>query len=72
MTIPLCFRAALDALTFNDDWHNFWFGPNTNYYEGATYNIGIFFFATYIPMLMQIFSLMFGFMKHKKVKMLHS
>ena len=52
MTIPLCFRALIDSLSFNESWNNFWFGEDTNYYSWATYNIGIFFFATYIPMLM--------------------
>ena len=52
MTIPLCFRAVIDSLFLNEGWVDFWFGDDTNYYSWATYNIGIFFFATYIPMLM--------------------
>ena len=52
-----------------DKWSNFWFGDDSTYYNYASYNIGVFFFSTYIPMVMQISSLIFGFMRHKKVKL---
>mgnify|MGYP003884432575 CR=1 FL=1 len=69
MTIPLCFRALFDGLRFNEAWWGYWWGDYLNYYKTATYNVGLFVFATYIPMLMQIFSLIFGFMRNKKVKL---
>jgi hypothetical protein len=69
MTLPLSFRALFNALTFCDAWQNYWFGPEATFYQMATYNVGLFVFATYIPMLMQIFSLIFGFMRNKKVKL---
>ena len=66
MTLPLSFRALFDALALSDDWEGFWYGSDSNYYYWATYNVTFFFFATYIPMLMQIFSLIFGFMRNNK------
>lgn len=72
MTLPLTFRALFDAMTFDDKWENFWFGGDSNFYYYASYNVGFFFFANYIPMLMQIWSLIFGFMRNKKVKLWRS
>ena len=70
MTIPLTFRAIFDFLSLFDWWESFWYGDDTNYYYWATYNTVFFFVTTYIPILMQIFSLIFGFMRNKKVKLL--
>ena len=72
MTLPLTFRAVFDALTFDKKWENFWFGEDSNYFYYASYNVGFFLIATYIPMLMQIWSLIFGFMRNKKVKLFRS
>ena len=73
MTLPLTLRAVFDSLwSFYPPWVNFWFGPGTNNYYYATYNVGFFFFANYIPMLMQIWSLIFGFVRNKKVKLFRS
>ena len=72
MTVPLTFRAVMNALTLDEAWENIWFGDDSNYYYWATYNVGFFFIATYIPMLTQIFSLIFGFMRNKKVKIFRS
>ena len=68
MTVPLTFRAIFDGLTFNKDFFNYWFG-DANYYRIAVYNTLIFVIATLIPMLMQIFSLIFGFVRTKQVKL---
>ena len=72
MTLPLSFRAVMNALIRNKSWEDLWFGDDSNYYYWATYNVGFFFIATYIPMLMQIFSLIFGFMRNKKIKLFRS
>lgn len=70
LTLPLTFRAVFDALSFDEKWNDFWTGKNgANYYRLASYNMVIFFFATYVPMLMQIASLIFGFVRHKQVKL---
>ena len=62
LTLPLSFRAVFDALYHNETWSKFW---NENYYTVANYNALLFFFGSYVPMLMQIFSLVFGFVRHK-------
>ena len=67
LTFPLLFRALFDRLRTNDDWYNFWILSN-NYYRVAGYNIIIFTFASFLPMVMQIGSLIFGFLRSKKVK----
>lgn len=55
----------------NSTWNNFWLG-DSNYYKIAIYNMILITLATYIPMLMQIASLVFGFVRHKKVKLFRS
>lgn len=69
MTFPLLFRAGFDSLKFNDGWSKFWFGPTANDYKFATFNLIIITFATLLPMIMQLFSLIFGFMRQKQVKL---
>ena len=54
------FRAFFDALTKSDDWYNYWISSE-NYYRIAIYNVMLFIFGTYVPLLMQIASLIFGF-----------
>lgn len=51
LSLPLCFRAILDALRAEPSWSNFWFGEETNYYRLGSYNGLIFLFASYIPVL---------------------
>ena len=65
LTLPLSFRAVFDALYHNESWSDYW---STNMYTIAIYNALLFFFGSYVPMLMQIFSLVFGFVRHKQVK----
>ena len=65
LTLPLSFRAVFDAMYHNESWDNYW---NSSMYTVAIYNALLFFFGSYVPMLMQIFSLVFGFVRHKQVK----
>lgn len=64
MTVPLTFRAFIDFLSNDDDFEDYWFGEG-NYYKIAIYNSTLFVIATLIPILMQIFSLIFGFVRQK-------
>ena len=73
LTLPLSIRAIVDGLTLVPAWQNYWFppgDPDDAGYKASIYNVTIFLLATYIPMLMQIFTLIFGFMRNKKVKLL--
>ena len=67
LTLPLTFRAVFDALKSNEAWSDYW---SANYYSTGCYNILIFTFGTYIPMLTQISSLIFGFVRNKQVKLM--
>lgn len=72
LTLPLCFRAILDWMSHYNTWIDWWFSENddgNNYYKESMYNLMVFLFGTYIPMLMQIFSLIFGFVRQKQVKL---
>jgi len=71
LTFPLTFRAIFDAAMLNDAFNYFWLGES-NYYKIAIYNMILITFATYIPMVMQIASLIFGFVRYKKVKLFRS
>ena len=66
LTLPLTFRAIFDWLTFDDAWYNYWHKDNNRL---AGFNILLIFFATYMPMLLQISTLIFGFVGKKKVKL---
>ena len=65
LTLPLFFRAIFDGLRFYKKWFDFW-NDGSNY-KNAIYNIIIMTFGTYVPMILQIFSLIFGFVRHKQV-----
>ena len=71
LTLPLLFRALFNFLNYSDTFYNFWFGDE-NYYRVTGYNILIFFLGTYIPIVAQISSLIFGFVRHKQVKIFKS
>ena len=71
LTLPLTFRAIFDALRYDSAWENYWI-LSENYYRLCGYNLLLFTFGTYIPMMMQIASLIFGFVRHKKVKVFRS
>ena len=62
MTVPLTFRAVFDFASLDDSIEYYWFGES-NYYRIAGYNTLLFVIASLIPMLMQIFSLIFGFVR---------
>ena len=66
LTLPLTFRAVFDGLQINKSWNEFWLENN---YTVAGYNLLLIFFATYVPMLLQISTLIFGFVGKKKVKL---
>ena len=68
LTLPLTFRAVIDALRLNPTWTAYWF--EGNYYRLAIYNMLVFTLCTYIPMLTQISSLIFGFVRNKQVKIM--
>ena len=77
LTLPLGFRAFFDAMRYDTAWADFWqlsdvAQDDINMYRLATYNVLLFIFGTYIPMLFQISSLVFGFVRHKKVKIFKS
>ena len=69
LSLPLCFRGALDALRMNETWNNFWF-EDTNYYRLACYNMVLCVLGTYIPILTQTSSLIFGLVRNKQVKLM--
>lgn len=71
LTLPLTFRAVFDGLKTNDKWFNFWLA-DANYYRVAGYNLILFTFGTYMPMMMQMASLIFGFVRNKQVKVFRS
>ena len=68
LTLPLCFRALFDALQFDNAWEYYWFPVEANLYRSSMYNLMLFLFGTYLPMIMQITSLIFGFVRNKQVK----
>ena len=51
----------MDALTFDDKWEEFWL--NGDYYKQAVYNLIFISLVNYLPMLLQISSLIFGFVR---------
>jgi hypothetical protein len=62
LTFPLLFRAVFDWLRADERWTDFWF---MNERRIASYNILFFAFSSLIPMVMQIGSLIFGFVRQK-------
>ena len=69
LTLPLLFRAAINFLNEIPAFSDYW---EVNYYRIVGYNILIFFLGTYIPIVAQISSLIFGFVRHKQVKIFKS
>ena len=66
LTFPLTFRAVFDALKFNEAWVDYWF---SNQVKVALYNLIIITFATYLPMVLQMASLVFGIMRQRAGKL---
>jgi len=69
LTLPLTFRAITDAANESEKFQALYY---KNWYTLSIYNMILFILATYIPMLTQISSLIFGFVRHKKVKLFRS
>ena len=60
LTIPLIIRAIFDALLFDDDWLAYWLNGAD---KVAIYNLIFLTLVNYVPMLLQISSLIFGFVR---------
>ena len=69
LTSPLFIRGIIDLLMTKDAFAEYW---QRNYYLTASYNMMIITLATYLPMVTQISSLIFGFFRHKQVKLFQS
>ena len=69
LTFPLTFRGILDAVNLNENFNSFFI---QNYYRITGYNIMIITLGTYLPMMLQIMSLIFGFVRNKQVKLFRS
>ena len=69
LSLPLCFRGGLDALRMSSAWDDFWFN-HTNYYRLACYNMVLCTLGTYVPIMTQTSSLIFGLVRNKQVKLM--
>ena len=63
LTIPLAFRAVFDGIKVISP--NFMEWVDKDYERNAIYNFFFFIFTTYLPIIGQIMSLVFGFVRHK-------
>ena len=73
LTLPLMFRAFFDAMRSDwPAWNEYWIDNGGNDYRLSGYNMLLFFFGTYVPMLTQISTLIFGFVRNKQVKIFQS
>ena len=66
LTLPLTFRAIIDGWSLKPSFYDYW---HHNYDRLAGFNLLLTFFGTYVPMLLQISTLIFGFVGKKKVKL---
>ena len=64
LTLPLLFRAVLDFMNINDTWDNYWDMTNARL---SAYNVIFFIMTTYLPILGQVGSLVFGVVRYKQV-----
>ena len=67
VTLPLTFRAIFDFIRMDShviQW------LNANMVNGAVYNLSVFVLTTYLPILFQIGTLVFGFVRNKQGKLL--
>ena len=60
LTLPLAVRAICDLLTGFRTWNTYWSSTSKKL---TSYNMLFFLFTTYIPIIGQTFSLLFGFMR---------
>ena len=63
LTIPLTFRSILDGMTNIKSWNDIVHSTDSSL---TTYNTSFFFIATYIPIVCQTASLIFGLMRYKE------
>ena len=69
LTLPLLFRGIIDLIKLDKAFSDWLF---ENYWRTGLYNIILITLATYVPMLLQISSLIFGFVRNKQVKLFRS
>ena len=67
LTIPLFFRAVFNGVKLC--FPRFMVYVDADYTRNALYNMIFFSLTTYLPILGQIMSLVFGFLRHKQVKL---
>ena len=67
LAVPLFFRAVFDGIKLC--FPSFMNYVDSNYTRNALYNMIFFTLTTYLPILSQITSLVFGFLRHKQVKL---
>ena len=66
LAVPLMLRVISDILKVNNDWQNLLHDDTLRI---AIYNLIFFCLTTYLPIVSQITSLVFGFVRHKQVQM---
>ena len=66
LTIPLTTRAIFDMIKLI--FPSFMVAVDDNYNANASYNLIFFMLTTYLPVVCQITSLVFGFVRHKQGK----
>ena len=67
LTVPLTFRAVFDFIKLVKPEFLTW--VNEDYTRNAVYNFFFFLLTTYLPIMGQIMSLVFGFVRHRQGKM---
>ena len=63
LTVPLTFRAVFDGIKVISPSFIIW--VDENYTRNAIYNFCFFLLTTYLPIIGQIMSLVFGFVRHR-------
>ena len=63
LTLPLTFRAIFDGVKLGSPDFMNW--VDDNYKRNAIYNFFFFLLTTYLPIVGQIMSLVFGFLRHR-------
>ena len=66
LTVPLTFRAIFDGIKIISPGFYDWI--DLSYFRNALYNFIFFLFSTYLPIIGQIMSLVFGFVRHRQHK----
>ena len=66
LTVPLTFRAIFDGIKLVDPDFMEWI--DADYTRNAIYNFFFFILTTYLPIMGQIMSLVFGYVRHSQSK----